>query len=167
MAKTTGPLMSLSASGKFADSIVFQKNGYARKWLVPANPQTTGQMAVRNRMADIQSELKDLGLVLRGELKSGLGARWNSVIIKELMDNDHAALDAYVAEWNAFVAGDKTAWATADEAASHIVIVDGALLYAVASAVYDVALRLGVVISLTLPVTGNSSTVGTEWRADA
>jgi len=46
MAKVTGPLMSMSASGKIADSIVFaMRKGQAvvRQFIIPANPQTSSQ----------------------------------------------------------------------------------------------------------------------------
>lgn len=51
MAKVTGPLMSLTASGKLGKSIVFMTwRGIqdVRKWIKPANPKTTDQMNVRN-----------------------------------------------------------------------------------------------------------------------
>jgi len=162
MAKVINPLLSMSASGQFAHSMTFDKRGYVREYVIPANPQTANQMAVRNTMKDIQAELKLLGLVLRGQLKSGFGYRWNSVIIGELMANDNAALDAYVTEWNAFTAGDKTAWAAADTVVP-VSVADGALLYACASACYDIALRLGATLTLTLPAAANSATVGAEW----
>lgn len=50
MAKVTGPLMSVSASGKVADSLVFFPwKGYnvVRRWLVPVNPESGGQGDVR------------------------------------------------------------------------------------------------------------------------
>jgi len=46
MAKVTGPLMSMTASGKIADSIVFgMRKGQAvvRQFVIPANPQSSGQ----------------------------------------------------------------------------------------------------------------------------
>jgi hypothetical protein len=46
MAKVTGPLMSMSASGKLADSIVFftwKGRNVVRQFLIPANPQSTAQ----------------------------------------------------------------------------------------------------------------------------
>jgi hypothetical protein len=166
MAKVTNPLLSMVASGQIGKSIVFDKRGRARVYVVPANPQTVDQQAVRNTLGDIQRELKQLGLVLRAQLRTGFGPTWNSIIIGELMANDNAALDAYVAEFNAFIAGDKTAWATEDTA-TLVAIADGAALYATASAVYDIAQRLGVTVSLALPATGNSSTVKTNWTANA
>lgn len=166
MAKVTAPLMSMSASGQFGKTMVFQKNGYVREYVVPANPNTAGQQAVRNTLKDIQAELKLLGVVLRGELKSQFGARWNSDIIGELTKDDNAVLDAYVAEFDLFVAGDQTDWATADTAIK-VLIADGALLYACASAVYDMGVRIGATLTLTQPAAANSATVAAEWVAAA
>jgi hypothetical protein len=142
--------------------MVFDKRGYVREYVIPANPNTVAQQGVRDTMKAIQSELKLLGTILRGEFKSGFGYQWNSVIIGELMANNNAALDAYVAEWNVFGATDKTAWATADAAPTGSVT-DGALLYACGSAAYDIGLRLGLTLSLTLPAAANAVTVGAEW----
>lgn len=162
MAKVTAPLMSMSASGQFGKTMVFQKNGNVRKYVKPANPQTDDQMAVRNRLKEIQKELKLLGTVLRTQLKTGFGARWNSMIIGELMADDNAALTAYLAEFTAFQSGEKTAWAGADTV-NPTVIADGGLLYSCASAVYDMALRLGVTVTLTLPAAGTATTTAGEW----
>lgn len=162
MAKVINPLLSGVASGQLGHMMTFDKRGFVRQYVSPANPNTANQQAVRNRLKDIQAELKLLGTVLRSELKSGFGYRWNSLIVGELMANDHAALDAYVAEWTAFDAGQKTAWETAD-GATPVVVADGSLLYACASAVYDMALRLGVTVSITLPAAANAVTVGAEW----
>lgn len=162
MAKVINPLLSGSASGQLGHMMTFDKRGYVRQYVVPLNPQSVNQMAVRNTLGDLQRCLKLVGAVLRAELKAGFGYRWNSVIIGELMANDNAVLDAYVAEFTAFVAQDKTDWATADTSVP-VLLTDGAVLYACASAVYDIALRLGVTISLTLPASANSATVGAEW----
>lgn len=50
MAKVTGPLFSLSASGQIAKTLVFMKwKGIAdvRKYVIPANPRTAGQITQR------------------------------------------------------------------------------------------------------------------------
>lgn len=50
MAKVTGPLMSLSASGKLASTIVFsiwKGTAYVRQLVIPTNPQSSGQQAAR------------------------------------------------------------------------------------------------------------------------
>lgn len=166
MAKVINPLLSGVASGQLGHMMVFQKNGTVRQYVTPANPQTAGQMAVRNTLKDLQASLKLLGLVLRGELRTGFGARWNSMIIGELTANDNAVLDAYIAEFNAFTAQQKTDWGTAD-GATPVLLIDGQALYACASAIYDMAARLGVTVSLTLPAADNSVTVGGEWTAAA
>lgn len=162
MAKVITPLLSGSASGQIGHMMTFDKRGYVRQYVVPANPRTVNQMLVRNTLGDLQRSLKMLGAILRVQLKAGFGARWNSVIIGELMANDNAALDAYVAEYTAFGAQDKTDWATADTS-TPVLLTDGAVLYACASAAYDIALRLGATITLTLPAAANSATVGAEW----
>lgn len=166
MAKVKGGLFSMEASGKLGGALVFDKRGYVRNYKIPANPQTVDQVAVRNMLADIQAELKVLGLVVRAAVKTDLGYRWNSVIIKELMANDNAVYDAYAAEYGAFIAGDKTAWATADVAVG-LNGTDGEVLYCVASALYDLSIRAGGDGIVTQPVTDNAATVGAEWIADA
>ena len=50
MAKVAGPLLSLSASGKFANTLVasvWKGIPYMRQYVVPANPQTAAQVAHR------------------------------------------------------------------------------------------------------------------------
>ncbi|MGB9662525.1 MAG: hypothetical protein ACPL5F_11020 [Moorellaceae bacterium] len=51
MAKVTAPLMSLDASGSVGKTLVFAKwkgVNYARKYFVPANPDTANQGRIRN-----------------------------------------------------------------------------------------------------------------------
>lgn len=50
MARVTGPLMSLSASGSLADTITFANwkgRDYVREYFVPANPNSATQVNVR------------------------------------------------------------------------------------------------------------------------
>lgn len=50
MAKVTGPLLSLGASGSIAKTIVVSKwrgKTYIRQHVIPANPKTTGQLMTR------------------------------------------------------------------------------------------------------------------------
>lgn len=163
MAKVTGPLMSMNASGRFG-AIVFDQRGFVREFRAPANPQTENQMLQRNKLGDIQRALKNLGPVIRAELKSQFGYRWNSLIIKELLGGGGAALTAYTAEFTAFTAPQKADWDTAD-ASIPVELVAGLPLYAAASAVFDLAARLGATVTLTLPAAANAATVGGEWTA--
>jgi hypothetical protein len=166
MAKVINPLLSGSASGQLGHMMTFDKRGFVRQYVVPSNPKSTNQMLVRNTLGDLQRSLKLLGTKLRGELKAQFGYRWNSVIIGELMANSNAALVAYTAEYEAFIAGDQTAWAGKDNSAP-IELEDGVPLYANASAVYDIAARLGATVTLPLPATANSTAVEAAWVAAA
>jgi len=61
MARVTGPLLSIDASGKLADTLVFSHwRGikYARMWLVPTNPDTALQQARRALIADAVAHWK-------------------------------------------------------------------------------------------------------------
>jgi len=55
MAKVKGPLFSLEASGKLADSLVYMNwKGIqdVRQWLIPANPRTAKQQTQRGYLTD-------------------------------------------------------------------------------------------------------------------
>ena len=61
MAKLTGPLFSLSASGTIADTLTFgswRGIDYARARVIPANPNTTGQQTTRNTFATLREMWK-------------------------------------------------------------------------------------------------------------
>jgi len=64
MAKTRAPLLSFGGSGQIGKSIVFgsvRGVDYAREYVVPANPQTTGQLATRNVFSMLSEMYKYLG----------------------------------------------------------------------------------------------------------
>lgn len=68
MAKTSGPLLSLSATGSIADSITFgswRGVSYARQKVTPANPRTAAQQANRTRFALLREMFKLAPAVLR------------------------------------------------------------------------------------------------------
>lgn len=51
MAKSTGPLLSLGASGTLAKTMVFSKwkgRAYVRRHVIPSNPKTSEQLLTRN-----------------------------------------------------------------------------------------------------------------------
>ena len=63
MAKLTGPLLSLGASGTVAKTTVFSSwrgVSYVRKHVVPANPQSTAQMVTRDLFSALQAIWKML-----------------------------------------------------------------------------------------------------------
>jgi hypothetical protein len=65
LAKVTGPLLSVDASGKIADTIVFSRwrgKKYVRQWVVPANPNTAAQQTQRAYMTTaINSWVQSIG----------------------------------------------------------------------------------------------------------
>ena len=69
MARVTGPLMSIDASGSIAGAIVFSKwrgRNYVRRHAVPSNPRTPGQVAARAIMAFCGREWDALGDPAKG-----------------------------------------------------------------------------------------------------
>lgn len=61
MSKVVGPLLSIGARGQIAHSQVYatwRGIKYARRYVIPANPQTTGQMETRNTFSAAQQMFK-------------------------------------------------------------------------------------------------------------
>lgn len=64
MAKVNGPILSIGASGSFGKTMVFgnwRGVPYARRHVVPANPQSTGQTLTRNAFAFLSNVWKVAG----------------------------------------------------------------------------------------------------------
>lgn len=54
MSKVTAPLLSFDASGQIADTLVYASwkgRAYARKYVIPSNPNSSGQQLTRNTFA--------------------------------------------------------------------------------------------------------------------
>jgi len=166
MTKVVLPLLSQTASGQFAHSMVFDKRNYVRKYVVPANPKSVAQMTVRNRLGDIQRELKALGIILRPQVKLSLGARWNSLIISDLLNDEAAKWIADTATYTAFQAGEKTAWEGADPAVGNVNIA-GLVFFLVAKSFYDVCLRIGGDGLIVMPDHDTAVATAAEWVAVA
>lgn len=133
MAKLTGPLFSMDASGAFADAIVFSKwkgRNTARRLVTPSNPRTSGQELARNRMrvmgrgmhfaataTTVRSgqTVTDQTLITQN---TPSGQAWNGHLIKSGIGTGGAAYTAAAAAYTALQAGDKTAWDTAAGALS-------------------------------------------------
>ena len=114
MAKVTGPLMSMSASGKLANAIVFfpwKGIHVVREWLKPANPKTAGQGTQRlisgalGRSTSVVDATSDFATEIRAYMTTGL--TWPSAISKYMIDNvinGGTEWDALVAEYEAHAA---------------------------------------------------------------
>lgn len=125
MAKVTGPLMSMSASGAFAKSMVFAANkgrNIVRQLVTPANPKTSAQIAVRNKLrvaAAIQKVInrttqQATAVAMRDEValrnKAPSGQTWNATVTAEVV----GALGAkYTAATTAYAGVTANDWNTA------------------------------------------------------
>jgi hypothetical protein len=66
MARTTGPLMSMDASGTIGKSITFASwkgRSYVRRRVIPANPMSPGQVATRSMMRFLAQAWKTIATV--------------------------------------------------------------------------------------------------------
>ena len=64
MVKLTGPMMSIAASGKFADTMVFARKGgtaYARQRVIPFNPKSPAQISNRAVMKFLSQNWAAIG----------------------------------------------------------------------------------------------------------
>jgi len=128
MAKVTGPLMSMGASGKFGGALVFANRigtNVVRALVTPANPMSDGQMTARNivRVCGAAQHFANLSLE-NGEArtitdKAGLklqtpqGQTWNGYLVKLMTGVNAATYTAASAAYAALTSGEKTAWDTA------------------------------------------------------
>ncbi len=68
MAKTTAPMLSFSAAGSIAKTLVYAKwrgISYGRQHVIPANPKSTAQTVTRNTFATLREMYKRTGTVTR------------------------------------------------------------------------------------------------------
>ena len=125
MARVTGPLMSMEASGTIGKSLTFANwvgRQYVRRWTRPSNPQTADQMDQRNAFSVIGVGVSQANKCLQVNSSTGKtdeqafrsktpsGMRWNGYIQKVLTGSGAAGYDAAKAAWNAL--SDKSQWET-------------------------------------------------------
>ena len=174
MAKVTGPLMSMSASGKLANALVYfgwKGTNVVREFVIPANPQSTGQGDRRiiaggtgrsvGKVAPstaFAQQLIDLSLVPSGQTKQ-------SFMVKYILDNYLTNATTYAAQL-ALCTG-HTAYADFGTGADSLAITEFDLDYATI-APYDKALGLYLIAksSIALNFTGSPyDTALTSWTA--
>jgi len=131
MAKVTGPLMSLDASGGFASTLVFGKwkgRNVVRQLVTPANPQSQNQQDARNkvrtvgtsqRWANLTTQIGDGRLVTdKAALIAAapVGQAWNGFLSKAMIGAGALNYTAANAAWALLTALQKTAWDDAADA---------------------------------------------------
>lgn len=124
MAKVTGPLFSLTASGSVGPVTISPRRGQhvVREKVIPANPNTASQQTVRNKF---QAVGKILARVAVTNLKITAltdtfeahyrnlvteGQVWNSVLSRRIMGAAFASFDADVTAYNALSMSIQDAW---------------------------------------------------------
>ena len=125
MARVTGPLMSMEASGTIGKTLTFANwvgRQYVRRWTRPSNPQTADQMDQRNAFSVIGVGVYQASKCLQVNAstrktdeqafrdKTPSGMRWNGYIQKVLTGTSAAGYKAAKLAWDALT--DKTAWET-------------------------------------------------------
>lgn len=131
MAKVTGPLMSLDASGKFAGALVFGKwkgRPTVRQLVRPSNPMSTDQVDQRNMvrvMGAGQHWANFTALIRAGEtltdkellkLAAPSGQAWNGFLVKSGIGAGSINYSAAAAAYAALSAPEKAAWVAAADA---------------------------------------------------
>lgn len=133
MAKVSGPLMSMDASGKFANTLVFSKwkgRPVVRQLVTPSNPQSASQQTARNAMrvlAAAQSWANFTTQTRTGESMTDkmelislapAGQAWNGYLVKSGIGASAVNYMAASAAFAALTAGERLAW---DNAAAGLV----------------------------------------------
>ena len=130
MAKVTGPLMSIDASGKFGGTIVFSKwkgRNVVRQLVVPANPNSAGQEAARNRTrvtgalhgwvnaTSMLAPNQTLTDKLRIKAVTPGGFAWNGFLTQTLIGSGGLTYNAAQTAYDALTAPQKAAWEAATD----------------------------------------------------
>lgn len=169
MAKVTGPLMSLSASGTVGDTITFDKRGHVRQRVIPANPQTATQGNTRQILLGIQKGLKVIGDTPITQLKTLAepSYRWNSFMLQQVIGASSTEFEASKTAFDALTAQQRADW---DAAAHSVGLVDQSITYATDPAmsagmslfaICRALFRLGINTSAGVPGAANQA----AWAA--
>lgn len=136
MAKVTGPLMSMDASGGFGGTLVFGKwkgRNTVRQLVTPSNPQTLAQQIGRNAVRVVGTMqhwvnfavTKGSGRLVKDKtlLKSVTPANqaWNGYLSKLMIGAGAIAYTAAGNAWAALSAPNKATWETAAGALSPVI----------------------------------------------
>jgi hypothetical protein len=131
MAKVTGPLMSMDASGGFGGSLVFGKwkgRNTVRQLVTPSNPHVQDQEDARNRIrvggiaqhwANMTALMFPAATLTDKDLIKEVtpsGFAWNGFLVDTLIGKGAIAYDAGQAAFAVLTAPQKTAWDDAADA---------------------------------------------------
>jgi hypothetical protein len=167
MPKVKGPLFSQEASGTLGGNITFDRRGFVRQHVTPANPQTAAQGNQRVKLLNTQKVLTFLGAAVIALVKAvaPVSYRWNSYLLAQVLGTGGAEYDASIAAFNALTVEQRADWNTDATAlgitqqsipyATDAPVSPGAMLFAVARTLF----RLGIGTDNGVPDGLNSG----EW----
>jgi hypothetical protein len=173
MAKVKGGLFSMEASGTVGDTITFDKRGFVRTRVIPANPKSDAQGNVRQRLLAVQKALRHVGALVVAAIKTlaPTSYRWNAYIVSQIIGASGVEFAASLTAFAALSSDDKTAWETKATAlgistqgldyASDPNITPGQVLFAIARTLY----RLGLNVSAGTPIGTNSTAWGNYFAS--
>lgn len=131
MAKVSGPLFSIEASGGYAGELVFAKwkgRQYVRQLVTPANPHSAGQEDARNamRVAGANQKWVNANTQINGDLTlddkleiqaiTPAGFAWNGFLVDNVIGAGAVNMTASDAIWTGLAGGEQTAWDDAADA---------------------------------------------------
>lgn len=131
MARVSGPLMSVDASGKFGGAMVFAKwkgRNYVRQLVTPSNPKAAKQLGVRGMMGFLAAAWTGLGAPAKASYLTAAAARSISAFNQYVSEN--------LARWQLFEAPTQATPAT--EASSSLTVTTQTLTGGVGFATIDV-----------------------------
>ena len=128
MAKVSGALFSVDASGTYAGKLTFAKwkgRQYVRNCVIPSNPMTIGQVTSRNRVRVTGAAQRFVNqTALKGDGRTSTdkvlltaaapsGEAWNGYLSKSMIGSAGVTYDAAEVAYAELESGEKTAWVNA------------------------------------------------------
>jgi len=174
MAKVTGPLLSISASGTVGKALTFANRlgtSVVRRWATPLNPQSNDQAEVRTKLA-IPGKCAKATVIPSAFYNAAIlvttsGQTWNSQLAKEILGTNLGNYDADAVEYAALGGATQALWVTGGATAGLVdfelsygtfgPVTNGEQLYHMAKAAY----RLGMSVATTDPQGWVEATINT------
>lgn len=115
MATVKGPLMSIEASGKFARTLVFDRRGYARQYVIPRNPRSQAQQLTRLYLRAAQHAVSKLNATTVAAVKAAAPTsyRWNSWLVGKILGPECGTFTQLLAKYETLDSPTQEGWNTA------------------------------------------------------
>jgi hypothetical protein len=125
MAKLTGPLFSLEASGTVGRTITYSRwkgRAYSRRRVIPLNPMSANQVASRNLVRAASQAVSWASQTALKTTPPGVTDKaavaaitpdtqaWNGYLLASIIGANAINANAAQAIWSALQAGEKTSW---------------------------------------------------------